>query len=438
MKKKEFLIVCFPFMLALVSCGGDSRDRERAERSPEKATVKVFGEVRSHQGDVESLGGIQLRVLGLKESRIVDVDSNGEFVLETDQKESIQNIRLEFFGQSVVDSAEKITIPASATSYRVSTTLMPAGQTYGFSLDRESIIQTDSKRVTVTVPKNAFRFEDGSAAVGGAEVKITEVDLYGGDKTSILAAPDLMGVPQGSDIAGVEPQPIYSFGMSKFDFSQSGKKLVLRDGMTVEIKMPLNNAMIYSSPGDDTPTTPASDGDLIPMWYFDSEAQVWREEGKGTVVPDTSVESGFSIVGDVSHFTWWNYDEVCPMVKVKVVVEVYDTVTKEPINDYVSVDSYSVRAYIDQPGFHGGAPWKARKRMTPKNNEMSLMGNKGNRGDTIITNPNVSDWTTVNVDLKNIVIDGELVDGVQLRKKITPVQGKKNILVFKVPYEFIK
>ncbi|MDU0356042.1 hypothetical protein RS130_21030 [Paraglaciecola aquimarina] len=47
-------------------------------------------------------------------------------------------------------------------------------------------------------------------------------------------------------------------------------------------------------------------GNVVPLWYYDEQAGLWKEEGQGTV---ENRDGELQICGRVAHFTWWNYDQ---------------------------------------------------------------------------------------------------------------------------------
>lgn len=109
----------------------------------------------------------------------------------------------------------------------------------------------------------------------------------------ILAAPggDLLALPAGAD-PNATPVQLETFGMMEFDLrDQSGNPITTLSG-PAEVCM-------AATPG-------LAAGDTVPLWYYDEGAGLWKEEGQGTVVDRGG---RLQICGDVTHFTWWNYDQ---------------------------------------------------------------------------------------------------------------------------------
>lgn len=102
---------------------------------------------------------------------------------------------------------------------------------------------------------------------------------------------DLLALPEGADPNTDEPVILESFGMMEFNlFDQEGNEITtLSDDAEVCMKA----------------TSSLSDGDVVPLWYYDEDLGVWREEGQGTVEERNGM---LLICGKVNHFSWWNYD----------------------------------------------------------------------------------------------------------------------------------
>jgi len=135
---------------------------------------------------------------------------------------------------------------------------------------------------------------------------------------------------------------LQSYGMSDFYFSKNGRKLQLRPGVTATIKTNLMTPNILTV-GQDRPV-PAQEGMVIPLWYYDTEDMIWIEDGESVVVADAESPTGFSLVGEVSHFTTWNHDFPVPWTTLQVNVRTIDQFG----NPYtgLTIQSYNVTAKV--------------------------------------------------------------------------------------------
>ncbi len=82
-----------------------------------------------------------------------------------------------------------------------------------------------------------------------------------------------------------------SFGMLAVELRGSnGEKLELGAGSTARITVPVPNDLLSSA----NPT--------IPLWHFDEDNGIWKEEGEANLING-------AYVGEVQHFSWWNCDD---------------------------------------------------------------------------------------------------------------------------------
>jgi hypothetical protein len=96
------------------------------------------------------------------------------------------------------------------------------------------------------------------------------------------------------DLRGIDAngtmKVLQTFGMAAVElFSPSGDKLQIAPGSKATISFPIPAAISSTAPSN------------IPLWHFDEETGLWREEGFAT-------KNGSSYVGEVSHFSFWNCD----------------------------------------------------------------------------------------------------------------------------------
>jgi len=82
----------------------------------------------------------------------------------------------------------------------------------------------------------------------------------------------------------------------------SGQNLQIASGHTAEMTVVIDATQ--------TSTAPAT----IPLWSFNETTGIWQEEGSATKV-------GNAYVGNVSHFSWWNYDAQFPQCLLNVHIQ---------------------------------------------------------------------------------------------------------------------
>ncbi|WP_175620711.1 carboxypeptidase-like regulatory domain-containing protein [Chryseobacterium schmidteae] len=82
----------------------------------------------------------------------------------------------------------------------------------------------------------------------------------------------------------------------------SGQNLQIANGHTAEMTVAIDATQMSTSSA------------TIPLWSFNEATGIWQEEGSATKVGNT-------YVGNVSHFSWWNYDVQFPVCTLKTTVK---------------------------------------------------------------------------------------------------------------------
>jgi hypothetical protein len=146
----------------------------------------------------------------------------------------------------------------------------------------------------VTIPPDGLVPEGGGTAAGTVTIAITPVN----PAVDVSLMPgDFMAASAG----GGSPVPIESFGALLVDIrDSSGTQYNLAAGNTSTIRIPL---------GTNSASPPAT----IPLFFFDETTGLWTEEGAATLqgtAPNQYYE------GTVTHFSYWNADQVMNTVFV--------------------------------------------------------------------------------------------------------------------------
>ena len=168
---------------------------------------------------------------------------------------------------------------------------------------------------------------EGVTSVTGT---VTYIDPTDPDQLAAFPGGDFLAAPTD----GGEPVLIESLGLLEFAlFDQDGNPITELAG-PAEVCMRVPEGV------------PASDGETIPLWYYDPQAGIWKEEGQA-VVEDRSSDPNVGELwacGEVTHFTWWNVDrpvQTHACFKFRMV----DETTGEPFTDgrvwYAQGVSYS-------------------------------------------------------------------------------------------------
>ncbi len=191
---------------------------------------------------------------------------------------------------------------------------------------------------------------------------------------------------RGTSLEG-EDQVLVSYGMMNVLLeSPSGEKLQINKPATLTTPIPSERL-------GDAPAT-------IPLWYIDEATSVWKEQG-------SAIKQGNKYVGDVSHFSWWNFDIGIPVVNLsgKVVINGKSPFIRVKVT---LTNGLAVSCLPDEAGyFSGGVPANETFlfELIDECNEVVYSGNLGPFSiDTEIGNILVtlnSTWSTISGTLKN-------------------------------------
>ena len=144
----------------------------------------------------------------------------------------------------------------------------------------------NSNGAALIFPANAFVNQAGTAYNGTVTVAVKHLPTNDVNFSSLIPGGDLMAL----NSAG-EERVLISFGMMGVELTDnSGNALALAPGKNATIRIPI------------APAQQSVAATTIPLWYFDENIQLWKEEGFAT-------KQGNNYIGDVSHFTWWNCDD---------------------------------------------------------------------------------------------------------------------------------
>ena len=147
--------------------------------------------------------------------------------------------------------------------------------------------------VTLTFPPNAIVDKNGNNFTGIAVLAIKYLDptLH----TMYNEMPGaLIGQNQNKQDVVLE-----SYGMIGVWLSDlNGNNLNLKPGEKCKMTTKIPETMRNYAPT------------VMPLWHFDESAGIWIEEGSAT-------RDGDYYVGEVSHFSYWNFDYPRPLVHIK-------------------------------------------------------------------------------------------------------------------------
>lgn len=165
--------------------------------------------------------------------------------------------------------------------------LHSVGATINLDAADENILRVPGSTARVDLPANSLARADGSVFSGAAQVTLTPID----PSVNVEFMPGVM-VDSDSGVA------IESMGAMGVEFTDSnGQPLNLGANKTAIIRIPA------------TPKTGVTPPATMPLYHLNEVTGLWEQDGVASLQTDpVSGEQYYQ--GEVSHFSWWNADQV--------------------------------------------------------------------------------------------------------------------------------
>jgi hypothetical protein len=183
---------------------------------------------------------------------------------------------------------------------------------------------------SVTYSPDSFETEGGSPYNGDVEVEIAVMSPDDADFFEAFPG-EFEGIREDQSVV-----PFESYGFMGVNmYSASRTPLRLADGSTAELTIRIPDSLARSAP------------DTMPIWYFDEDHGLWREQGY-------AVKEGSEYVAQVSHLTIWNWDwpldDVCAITGRVVSNLGASVVNALVVSEGVNV-AYRDEDYTDSNGY---------------------------------------------------------------------------------------
>lgn len=291
--KKLLVLLCCMLLLCTFSCENDDNVVPQQVAEEEQPIIPINFE--------ENFGtSVNARFLG----RIVDEENNpiqgatvriGTTVATTDLFGMFSASSSEVFEKFAYITAEKTGYMKGSRALAPSITEVNRIE---IMLLDEEIIATVTSGETAMVNlsdgtevelNGSYTRQDGTPYSGQVDVVLKHLSPEDDDMEAMM--PGMLFAQDGSGDAVT----LETYGMLAVELmSSTGELLQLSDGSTSQITMPV-------------PANSINPPATIPLWHFDEELGYWVEEGVATL-------QGNMYVGEVSHFSFWNYDYPYPSV----------------------------------------------------------------------------------------------------------------------------
>lgn len=187
---------------------------------------------------------------------------------------------------------------------------------------------------SITFPSNALVYKSNGTPFTGTAT------LYARwlDPTSNALGQWVPGALRAVDALNQE-RLLQTFGMMAAElFDNSGQPLQLATDKSATLRFPLPTVLAQYAPSK------------LPLWYFDSNLGLWKEEGNASLI-------GGQYVGDVKHFSFWNCDVPGNFINLDLYLE--DTSGTPLANATIKITNPATGAYAygftNSAGYVSGA-----------------------------------------------------------------------------------
>jgi len=187
-----------------------------------------------------------------------------------------------------------VKLPANSSA-TVRVRLLKLGPTQSFNAETGAMLIVAGSTAQAQVPAGSLVDAlTGAPVLGPVTASVTSVD----------PARDPERMPGGyTTLQAGEVRAIESFGAIKVDLRDAaGRRLNLAPGTDARIRIPLSTR---------SPNPPAS----VPLFHFDEATGRWTQEGEALLHTAANGERYYQ--GQVSHYSYWNADQVSDTVEVE-------------------------------------------------------------------------------------------------------------------------
>jgi len=251
-------------------------------------TVPTVGTVSGRAVDAATALGVPGATVRIG-TRTTTTDLSGAFSFTG--VPAAERITVVFEADTHAESA-RITSLASGGTADVQARLLRVGTTASVDVATGGTVSVAGSTAQVVLPAAGVQRADGSTPTGNLQVRVTPINPA---SDSSLMPGDFSTVVSGA------AAPIESFGALNVTLRDSaGAALNLSSGRTATIRIPV---------GTRSASTPAT----IPLFYFDTAAGRWVQEGTATLA-GTAPNQYYT--GTVTHFSTWNADQVMNTVRL--------------------------------------------------------------------------------------------------------------------------
>jgi hypothetical protein len=284
MKRINAWLAALASTVALIACGGGG---ETDKNDPPVTGARVSGVVVDMDSDLP-IAGASISAGG----RSTQSGNDGRFTLTGLDASERLPVKVEAVTHGGNVAIVKLPADSQAT---IRVRLLKLGAAQTFNAEAGATLVIPGSTAEAQVPAGSLvDAETGAVVVGAVTASVTNVD----------PARDPERMPGGyTTLQAGEVRAIESFGAIKVDLRDAaGRRLQLAPGTDARIRIPLSTRSL---------NPPAS----VPLFHFDEATGRWTQEGEALLVTAANGERFYQ--GDVSHYSYWNADQVSETVEVE-------------------------------------------------------------------------------------------------------------------------
>lgn len=336
---KKFYFPCYALLLVIyfnISCQKEAKFQRPDVDVPETVAATIKGRI------VDEANAPVTGALVKTASGTATTNLNGEFSLQDIQiDKSTGFIKAEKAGYFT--GSRTIVVNEDGENY-IEIELIPKENIGSFAATTGGAISIPGGGSIGFQPAGIVNSTTNTAYSGTVSVAAFHLNPSADNFESIMPGA-LRGINTANEEVGLQ-----SFGMMAVELTgANGEKLQLAPNKAATINFPIPAELMSAAP------------QTIPLWYFDEEKGLWKEEGSAT-------KQGNNYVGTVTHFSFWNCDAPFPVVDFEAVLKGTDNNPLEHAKVIISMSSnkllISASGFSDSEGKVFG--------MIPANQSLSI------------------------------------------------------------------
>ena len=218
-------------------------------------TSSVGGVIRDENGNGVANATVKI------DNNTMQTDVNGVFLFK-DIRVNAKRTYVKVSKNGFFHGSRALYPSANAVEY-VNVTLLESSSKGNFASSSGGIISSNG--VKLDFPANSVKIEGGGIYSGTVNVAVKFLDPTNDQMPNQMPG-DLMAVNTSNQLRMLE-----TYGMAAVELtSPTGQKLNVADGKKVGLTIPLSGPYLTDAPSS------------IPLWYFDEDQGIWKEEGSAT------------------------------------------------------------------------------------------------------------------------------------------------------------